>query len=284
MARAPQRGVADVAPARDLASGQHRNDQPTGEGQDHPLRQGGASGAVLTPSGPGRIAEASISLETADWRPVVYAIQCRSAEDGGPIKIGRTERVALRLAQLQEASPFVMRLLAVRPCADRAATITEESALHTRFASSRMCGEWFRPTAALLAVVRDTFISVRVSVAPPTVPLLLPVNDAAEQLGIAVTDVHQHIKQGALRTIFVGRSQRVLLTDVQALLGHPLPEPHRRNENMISGQVLAQHLGVSLRALDKLPIPYLRAGRKRYLLSEVLIALATYSPAIKSRQ
>lgn len=66
--------------------------------------------------------------------------------DGGPIKIGRARDPELRLQRLQCGSPIVLRLLA------STSTITERGA-HVRFADARLHGEWFEPTARLMAFI-----------------------------------------------------------------------------------------------------------------------------------
>lgn len=75
---------------------------------------------------------------------VVYFVQ---VEDG-PIKIGTTTNLPGRLDELQVAQPQRLDLLAVVP-GGRA----EESGLHKLFEADRIRGEWFRPTATLLAHV-----------------------------------------------------------------------------------------------------------------------------------
>ena len=77
----------------------------------------------------------------------VYFIQCGKT---GPIKIGYANDVKARLATLQTASPFDLRLLATikgRPSLERQ--------LHNRFAGDRLRGEWFLPTSELLAFVSE---------------------------------------------------------------------------------------------------------------------------------
>lgn len=72
--------------------------------------------------------------------PVVYFIQ---AEDGGPIKIGYSEKrsgVAARLGSLQTGNP---RKLVVRHVQDAPRGHVDERDLHERFARYRLNGEWF---------------------------------------------------------------------------------------------------------------------------------------------
>jgi hypothetical protein len=76
-------------------------------------------------------------------RTEVYFIQ---AGDGGPIKIGISDNVPLRLNTLQTAHHETLRLLSRIPGGE-----SDEAALHEQFAALRIRGEWFRPGAELLA-------------------------------------------------------------------------------------------------------------------------------------
>lgn len=75
----------------------------------------------------------------------VYFIQVGEA---GPIKIGITKDVKSRLSNLQCGHTEALRLLH-----HMAGTGTDEAALHERFHSLRISGEWFRPDPALLAQI-----------------------------------------------------------------------------------------------------------------------------------
>jgi hypothetical protein len=76
----------------------------------------------------------------------------------GNIKIGHTDKddALERLAELQTGSPVPLRLLGTMP-----GDMLVEKDLHRRFASSRVHGEWFTPSADLLALVpsRETRIN-----------------------------------------------------------------------------------------------------------------------------
>jgi hypothetical protein len=76
----------------------------------------------------------------------VYFIQ---GEGGGPIKIGHATYVKSRLKELQSGSPVKLVVLATTPGRER-----EERALHDRFASHRLHGEWFSPAPELLEYIR----------------------------------------------------------------------------------------------------------------------------------
>lgn len=73
----------------------------------------------------------------------VYFIE---ASTSGLIKIGCAGDPQARLASLQTGSPEPLRLLATE-----AGGQPGERVLHRRFAASRSHGEWFRPTADLMA-------------------------------------------------------------------------------------------------------------------------------------
>lgn len=66
----------------------------------------------------------------------------------GPIKIGRTTNVSERLATLSSASHEPLTLLGT-------VEGNLETECHTRFGEHRIRGEWFRPSAALLAFISE---------------------------------------------------------------------------------------------------------------------------------
>lgn len=79
----------------------------------------------------------------------IYFIQAGGSD--GPIKIGVSNAPHLRLAELQTGMPNELVLLATRHGNNRA-----EKELHQRFAADRIRGEWFRPSAAVLAAVEES--------------------------------------------------------------------------------------------------------------------------------
>lgn len=79
----------------------------------------------------------------------VYFIQ---AGDAGPIKIGFSSKVDIRIDALQKANAEKLNLLATI-----SGTLIMEAELHQRFAEHRIRGEWFRPAAELLAAIQMTF-------------------------------------------------------------------------------------------------------------------------------
>lgn len=74
----------------------------------------------------------------------VYFIQ---AGDDGPVKIGCTQNLKERYAELANGSPLPLTVIGVIP-----GYRPTEQHLHKLFAADRLHGEWFRPTAALLAL------------------------------------------------------------------------------------------------------------------------------------
>lgn len=68
-----------------------------------------------------------------------------------PVKIGFTEkRNDLRSKSLQTGCPYPLRTLVIIP-----GTYGEERALHRRFASQRLQGEWFARTPDLLNLIKE---------------------------------------------------------------------------------------------------------------------------------
>lgn len=79
----------------------------------------------------------------------VYFMQAGS--EVGEIKIGYSNNPEGRLQLLQTGNPYPLKILATIPGAGKA----EERRLHRMFETDRLMGEWFRPSAALLAYIRD---------------------------------------------------------------------------------------------------------------------------------
>lgn len=77
----------------------------------------------------------------------VYFIQ---AGVDGPIKIGWSRQVKSRAATIQSWEP--VRLV---PLATLRGPVATEQALHRRFGSLRLHGEWFRPDPVLLAYIKS---------------------------------------------------------------------------------------------------------------------------------
>uniref|UniRef100_A0AB39AKL4 DnaD-like helicase loader n=1 Tax=Mycolicibacterium phage phi1_186018 TaxID=3236641 RepID=A0AB39AKL4_9CAUD len=70
------------------------------------------------------------------------------ADGTGHVKIGVSNDVPARMAQLQTGNPTKLRLLAVCPGGEPL-----EQALHLQFADDRAEGEWFRLTPAISDVI-----------------------------------------------------------------------------------------------------------------------------------
>lgn len=87
-------------------------------------------------------------LQTHQRTEYVYFVQ---VEDGGPIKIGFATNVSTRLAGLQTASPYPLRLLkAISGSRHR------EREIHQKFSEDRLRpnAEWFQPSPALLDFIQ----------------------------------------------------------------------------------------------------------------------------------
>jgi hypothetical protein len=91
---------------------------------------------------------------------VIYFIG-EIAEPHGPMKIGYTcghgiARVLMRLEDLQRGNPRGLRVYAML-----SGESMEESAMHSRFASSRIHGEWFAQTVQMADVLREHAVPLR---------------------------------------------------------------------------------------------------------------------------
>lgn len=79
-------------------------------------------------------------------RGFVYFIQT----SGGPVKIGRSIRPEVRLAEIQLMSPVPLHLAAAIP-----GGADKETELHRRFAYCRLHGEWFDPVPELMDLILE---------------------------------------------------------------------------------------------------------------------------------
>jgi hypothetical protein len=77
----------------------------------------------------------------------VYFVQ---AGAGGPIKVGWSQDVARRIAELQTANAHRLLLLGTLP-----GRMEKEAAVHTALAHLRLEGEWFRDAPELRALLRQ---------------------------------------------------------------------------------------------------------------------------------
>lgn len=80
---------------------------------------------------------------------MIYFIQ---AGESGPIKIGYSSDVAIRLGCMQSDNHELLRILGVIPCRKRGrrAKPTKEIKLHSMFAHLRIHREWFSSDPALV--------------------------------------------------------------------------------------------------------------------------------------
>src|SRR5271165_1603058 len=75
---------------------------------------------------------------------VTYLIE---AIGTGRIKIGKTNDVPRRLAELRTGSPFRLAI--------RATTSIPERELHRKFRADRLCGEWFTLTDEIATLIEE---------------------------------------------------------------------------------------------------------------------------------
>lgn len=76
----------------------------------------------------------------------IYFIRCKAT---GLVKIGLSGNPRSRLSKMQSDSPGELEVLGIEP-----GGLERERALHNRFADHRIRGEWFSPTAEILAHAR----------------------------------------------------------------------------------------------------------------------------------
>lgn len=88
--------------------------------------------------------DAALELMTGDEQRVYFC----QLESDGPIKIGISFDAKKRVAGLQTANPYKLTLLGHVP-----GGALLEDALHKRFATDRIHGEWFKPVAPLIELV-----------------------------------------------------------------------------------------------------------------------------------
>jgi hypothetical protein len=78
---------------------------------------------------------------------VVYFIQ---GVEGGLIKIGHTIQLVVRFKQLEDETGRKLTVLGILE-----GNRVKERELHVLFADDRVEGEWFRPSEALLTLIRE---------------------------------------------------------------------------------------------------------------------------------
>ena len=89
--------------------------------------------------------QAPMSTPVISPQPCVYFIRSGTC---GPVKIGTALDVESRRRTLQTGNPERLTVIRTEP-----GDATRERELHERFASCRIAGEWFAPTADLLAYI-----------------------------------------------------------------------------------------------------------------------------------
>ena len=100
----------------------------------------------------GRITVTRVHYEVEYTPPLqregdVYFVQSGS---DGPIKIGWSQDVARRIAELQTANAHALVLLGTVP-----GTMEDEATIHVHFAHLRMEAEWFRNSSEIHAFLRE---------------------------------------------------------------------------------------------------------------------------------
>ncbi len=71
---------------------------------------------------------------------VVYVI---GWSEGGPMKVGVTDKIDQRVSQLQTGNPYKLKVFHEVPCDSRSQATDIESWTHARLVGFRMTGEWF---------------------------------------------------------------------------------------------------------------------------------------------
>lgn len=116
------------------------------------------------------------------------AVYFLRADRSGAIKIGMTGHFDTRLAQIRTASPEPISVVGVV-----AADKSLEQSLHAEFAASRLSGEWFEPTDALLERIAR---------------ILQDQTDFAQQKPLPADDEHTMLASKWLRSIEDGEALR----------------------------------------------------------------------------
>jgi hypothetical protein len=81
----------------------------------------------------------------------VYFVSVADFASDYPIKIGFTEKAGtVRLESIQTGCPYPLVMLATF-----AGTYQDESGLHRQFKADRLCGEWFKRSPDLMALIEQ---------------------------------------------------------------------------------------------------------------------------------
>jgi len=86
-------------------------------------------------------------------QPCVYLVGVEPF-DVGPVKIGHTINLPVRLVMLQNGSPLPLAVAYVWQFDTKALAHTHEHLLRSQFKSCRIHGEWFRPDVAMSEWIR----------------------------------------------------------------------------------------------------------------------------------
>jgi len=134
----------------------------------------------------------------------------------GPIKIGRAANPEKRVASLQTACPYEMRLLVVVDNATKAV----ERGLHHKFAKYWIRGEWFRPSREIL-----DWVAAFPDVDIPELPSSWPKKATGVKLGrkteFDLDGAKRHIRGG----LNISQAAVKLNVDRQRLHYHVLKDP-----------------------------------------------------------
>jgi len=125
------------------------------------------------------------TLPEAPVKPHEFYVYFIQAGARGPVKIGFAFNPYARLEELQVGNPFRLQLIGAIQ-GGRA----EEIRLHERFKSDRLEGEWFKPSAALLALA--------IAAKPPT---------EAVVIGRDVAKLREVIKTSCTLTTIIGAAK-----------------------------------------------------------------------------
>lgn len=82
---------------------------------------------------------------------MIYFIQCG---ENGPIKIGQSDNPEERMAQLQTACPYELKMLWVYKNSD-----WTEIAIHGEFSHERIRGEWYHPSQSILSFIEEVLVN-----------------------------------------------------------------------------------------------------------------------------
>lgn len=121
---------------------------------------------------------------------MIYFIQ--SADGTGPIKIGYSAQLKVRLEDIQRYSPVRLKVVSTIK-----GGLKKERMIHKYFDKVRLWGEWFEPTQELLDFIPNPF-GIKKEMLPKKEPKIKPTEPKLEQSGIMPEDRYS-VKQAAIR-------------------------------------------------------------------------------------